>query len=165
MTGSTPEPHRGDLDDPFEIARLVRRFYGRVRGDDLLGPVFDDVARVDWSEHLPKLTAFWCGILLGIPGFDGAPGRAHAMVHAQHPLRPEHFYRWVELFVDTIDQSWQGPRAEYAKEVAASVGRTHGRRLTGERITFPGTTPGLQMPNARAQRELGQQADGGSVQS
>ena len=49
-------PPTGDLDSPGEIAEMVRRFYQDVAQDDLLGPVFNDVARVDWNEHLPKLT-------------------------------------------------------------------------------------------------------------
>ena len=43
---------------------MVRRFYADVTQDDLLGPMFNEVARVHWSEHLPKLTAFWCRALL-----------------------------------------------------------------------------------------------------
>src|SRR5690606_40718107 len=53
-----------DLDDRVEIAEMVRRFYADVAQDDLLGPMFNDVAQVDWSAHLPKLTAFWCRALL-----------------------------------------------------------------------------------------------------
>ncbi|MEZ5204597.1 MAG: group III truncated hemoglobin [Acidimicrobiales bacterium] len=69
--------HRGrDLDDEVEIAELVRRFYADVAQDDLLGPIFEDVAHVDWVEHLPKLTAFWCRILLSKPGYEGNPFRA-----------------------------------------------------------------------------------------
>ena len=67
-----PAPQR-DLDTPEEIAEMVRRFYADVAQDDLLGPMFNDVARVDWSEHLPKLTAFWCRALLGMPGYSGNP--------------------------------------------------------------------------------------------
>jgi hemoglobin len=62
-----PAPTR-DLDTPEEITEMVRRFYADVAQDDLLGPMFNDVARVDWSEHLPKLTDFWCRALLDLPG-------------------------------------------------------------------------------------------------
>ncbi len=63
---------------------MVRRFYQDVAQDDLLGPVFNDVAQVEWSEHLPKLTMFWCRALLGIAqgnlwGRHGSPGE-HAPV-------------------------------------------------------------------------------------
>jgi len=60
-----------DLDDPEQIAEMVRRFYADVAQDSLLGPMFNDVARVDWSAHLPKLTAFWCRALLSVPGYTG----------------------------------------------------------------------------------------------
>ena len=72
-----PTPTR-DLDSPDEIAEMVRRFYQDVAQDDLLGPLFNDVARVDWNEHLPKLTRFWCRALLGIEGYAGNPFRSHA---------------------------------------------------------------------------------------
>ena len=52
---------------------MVRRFYADVAQDDLLGPMFNDVAQVDWSEHLPKLAAFWCRALLGHAGVRGQP--------------------------------------------------------------------------------------------
>src|SRR3546814_1960304 len=83
-----PTPTR-DLDDESEIAEMVRRFYADVAQDDLLGPMFNDVAQVDWSEHLPKLTAFWSRALLGRSGYAGNPFRAHALVHAQEPFRSE----------------------------------------------------------------------------
>ena len=48
----TPRPRpTQDLDTVEEIAEMVRRFYADVAMDDLLGPVFEDVAEVDWSEH------------------------------------------------------------------------------------------------------------------
>src|SRR3546814_2135590 len=77
-----PTPTR-DLDDESEIAEMVRRFYADVAQDDLLGPMFNDVAQVDWSEHLPKLTAFWSRALLGRSGYAGNPFRAHALVPGQ----------------------------------------------------------------------------------
>ena len=71
-----------DLDTPEEIAEMVRRFYADVAQDDLLGPMFNDVAKVSWSDHLPKLTDFWCRVPLGLPGYAGNPFRAvHALVH------------------------------------------------------------------------------------
>jgi hemoglobin len=57
-------PRHRDLDDDVEIAEMVRRFYAEVAQDDLLGPVFINVAHVDWPEHLAELAAFWCRVLL-----------------------------------------------------------------------------------------------------
>src|SRR5689334_23465320 len=108
-------PHRGrDLDDATEIAEIVRRFYAYVAQDDVLGPMFNDVARVDWSEHLPKLTAFWCRALLSRPGYSGNPYTKHQAVHARRPFTHAHFQRWLELFHETLDLGWAGPKVEQA---------------------------------------------------
>src|SRR3546814_8397389 len=104
-----PTPTR-DLDDESEIAEMVRRFYADVAQDDLLGPMFNDVAQVDWSEHLPKLTAFWSRALLGRSGYAGNPFRAHALVHAQQPFTLAHFERWLTLFHEPTLPRWVGTR-------------------------------------------------------
>jgi len=119
-----------DLDSVEEIAEMVRRFYADVVQDPLLGPMFDDVAQVDWSEHLPKLTAFWSRILLSVPGYEGNPLRAHSLVHAQAAFTEAHFQRWLDLFIDTVDVGWHGPRAEHAKVFAQRVAEVHARALS-----------------------------------
>jgi hemoglobin len=129
---AVPEWRGRDLDDEAEIAEMVRRFYVDVAQDGLLGPMFNEVARVDWSEHLPKLTAFWCRALLSQPGYAGNPYRAHLMVHARRPFTREHFERWLELFHETLDGGWQGPKVEQAKNFAAKVAMVHSKQLVGD---------------------------------
>jgi hemoglobin len=125
-----PLPTR-DLDTPDEIAEMVRRFYADVSMDDVLGPMFNEVARVDWSEHLPKLTAFWCRALLSQPGYSGNPLRAHATIHAKREFTPLHFERWLALFTETVELGWRGPNARRALEFAHRVASVHGRQLIG----------------------------------
>ncbi len=122
----------GDLDTPEEIAEMVRRFYQDVAQDDLLGPMFNDVAQVDWSEHLPKLTAFWCRALLGIEGYVGNPYRAHALVNDQAPFTHAHFERWLELFHEAVELGWTGPNAARALMLAHNVARVHAGQLVAE---------------------------------
>ncbi len=131
---STLPPRGRDLDDEVEIAELVRRFYADVAQDDILGPMFNDVARVDWSEHLPKLTAFWCRALLSQPGYEGNPYRAHIEVHAQEPFTRPHFERWLELFGDHVDLGWAGPKAEQAKAFARRVALVHSKQIIGDPV-------------------------------
>jgi hemoglobin len=130
-----PAPTR-DLDDPGEIAEMVRRFYADVTQDDLLGPMFNDVARVDWSEHLPKLAAFWCRALLGQEGYAGNPFRAHALVHQQRAFTPAHFERWLTLFHETLELGWIGPLADRAATLADNVARVHSQQLIGEAVVL-----------------------------
>lgn len=126
-----PAPTR-DLDSPTEIAEMVRRFYQDVAQDDLLGPVFNEVARVDWVEHLPKLTAFWCRALLGIEGYAGNPFRAHSLVNDEAPFTHAHFERWLELFHDAVELGWTGPNADRALELAHNVARVHAGQLVDD---------------------------------
>ncbi len=129
-----PPPSR-DLDSPEDIAELVRRFYADVAQDDLLGPMFNDVANVDWPEHLTKLTAFWCRALLGITGYRGHPFRAHELIHAQRAFTAAHFERWLSLFRDTLALGWTGPNTERAAALAENVARVHGGHLIGRPVT------------------------------
>jgi hemoglobin len=137
-TPSSARPSAGDLDSRAEIHDLVVRFYREVVFDDLLGPVFDEVAEVDWSTHIPKLIDFWCRVLLGEPGYDGAFLGAHQRVHQLESFRPELFDRWYRLFVDTVDDGWCGPGADRAKAHAAVMARNLSRRILGEDWTPAG---------------------------
>lgn len=130
-----PAPTR-DLDSPDEIAEMVRGFYADVTQDDVLGPMFNDVARVNWSEHLPKLTAFWCRALLGQPGYQGNPFRAHALVHAKRAFTAAHFERWLSLFHKALELRWTGPNAQRAHDLADNVARVHSHQLLGHAVSL-----------------------------
>jgi hemoglobin len=136
-----PAPTR-DLDSPDEIAEMARRFYADVAMDDLLGPMFNDVAQVDWGEHLPKLTAFWCRALLGRPGYSGNPFRAHALVHRKRAFTPRHFERWLTPFHETLELGWTGPNTDRAGELADNVAAVHSQQLIGHAVSIePTATP------------------------
>jgi hemoglobin len=122
-------PAAGDLRGRSDVHDLVVRFYREVVFDDLLAPVFGEVAEVDWSEHIPRLIDYWCRVLLDEPGYDGAILAAHRHVHGIEPLRVEHFDRWYGLWVMCLDDGWVGPVAERAKRHAARTGRSLARRL------------------------------------
>ena len=131
-----PPPPTGDLDSPAEIGEMVRRFYADVAQDDLLGPIFNHVAQVDWSEHIPKLTAFWCRALLGLDGYAGNPFHHHARVHDRHAFTSAAFRRWLELFTDTVRLGWIGSNADRAVELAHNVARVHSKQLLGEPVSL-----------------------------
>ena len=106
--------------------------------DDVLGPVFQ-AARVNWHAHVETLIEFWAWQLLGSPGYDGQPLRAHEPVHARTPLSHAHYERWVELFCDTVDRSFQGPRAELAKGRGRKMAAAMERLLAG--VSASATAP------------------------
>ena len=59
-----------------DIREMVERFYGMVRADGRLGPIFE--AHIDdWDAHLIKLRDFWSSMLLRTGRFTGAPMPKH----------------------------------------------------------------------------------------
>ena len=116
-----------DIEQFQDIKSLVDAFYSRIRDDAMLGPIFDDVAQVDWAEHLPKLCEFWETVLLAVPGYKGDPIDGHVALHqrlAEQPdadLEQKHFDRWLALFSRTVDDLFEGPTAERAKRSATRM--------------------------------------------
>jgi hemoglobin len=120
-----------DLSTRSDVHDLVVSFYREVVFDDLLEPVFGEVAEVDWAHHIPLLIDFWCRVLHGDRTYRGAVLAAHRRVHDIEPLRVEHLDRWYVLWVTSIDDRWSGPLAERAKAHAARVGSGIARQLMG----------------------------------
>lgn len=118
-----------DLDARAQIHHLVVAFYREVVFDDVLAPVFGEVAEVDWAVHIPRLIDYWCRVLLGEPGYEGRILSAHRHVHDIDAFRIEHFDRWFALWEASIDARWRGPYADAAKAHAARVGAVLAGRL------------------------------------
>ena len=114
-----------DIATMDDVALLVHRFCGKMRGDALLGPIFNDVARVDWPAHMATLYSFWETMLLGTGTYHGAPYPKHAVL----PVGKAHFDRWLQLFLATVDELFSGPKAEEAKGRALSIADTFARRM------------------------------------
>ena len=90
------------------IATLVDGFYGRVRNDPLLGPVF--AARIaDWEPHLATMRDFWSGVALMTGRYKGKPMQKH------FPLGIEraHFDRWLALFEQSAAELCPTPAASF----------------------------------------------------
>ncbi len=107
-----------DITGRPEIESLVNRFYEKVRADDLIGPVFNDVAKVDWDTHLPRLYAFWQTVLFGDGGFRGSPLGIHFKLVGETAMDWPRFERWLVLFEETVDELFAGERADHIKRIA-----------------------------------------------
>lgn len=118
-----------DLARRADIHDLVVGFYREIVFDDLLEPMFGEVAEVDWAAHIPRLIDYWCRVLLDEVGYRGAIVAAHRHVHDIEAFRIEHFDRWYELWVRSVDAGYAGPLAEKAKAHAARIGASLARQL------------------------------------
>ncbi|MBV6640531.1 MAG: group III truncated hemoglobin [Cyclobacteriaceae bacterium] len=94
-----------------DIKLLVDSFYGKVREDEILAPIFNQRIGDKWPEHLEKMYRFWQTILLGQHTYFGSPFAPHATL----PVDLNHFNRWLKLFNETIDDHFCGEKAEEAR--------------------------------------------------
>jgi hemoglobin len=126
---------RDDIRDRHDIAELITAFYTQVFADDLLGPVFVDIARLDLPAHLPIMCDFWETVLFRAGSYRRNALQVHLDLHMKAHLTADHFARWLELWHATIDARHAGPKAELAKTQATRIAWSMQRRLTGERGT------------------------------
>ena len=132
-----------DIKDRSDIVCLVDAFYLSVRADEKLGHVFDDVAKVQWETHLPKLYNFWDSVIFGAGTFRGNPIAAHANLLQQTELGWPLFEHWLDLFRNTVERMYSGERAGHivrsAEDMACVIySRIHGvpdPRFDPERLT------------------------------
>ena len=110
-----------DIRNRSDIQLLVDTFYQKVRSDELIAFLFNDVARVDWGRHLPRMYDFWENIVFQTGGFTGNPMVAHLQLNQKSPLTAAHFARWLKLFNETTDELFEGDNAELIKQRAHSI--------------------------------------------
>ncbi|MGG5887641.1 group III truncated hemoglobin [Falsiroseomonas sp. HC035] len=117
MSGATPITEA-------DIARLVDRFYARVRHDPALGPVFHAAIGKDagdWSAHLEKLRRFWSAVMLRSGAYHGDPFTAHLRLPG---LTPDLFEQWLALFDATCRDSFPPETALAFSERAHRIARS-----------------------------------------
>ncbi|MDA9126135.1 group III truncated hemoglobin [Flavobacteriaceae bacterium] len=100
-----------------DIHLLVNTFYSKIRKDELLGPIFNShISENQWPHHLIKLTDFWETNLFGVRKFKGNPTKKHLKVDENLDYRIDalHFGKWLNLWVETINELFTGERADKA---------------------------------------------------
>ena len=120
-----------DLVDRSDVEELLHRFYGRVFVDDVLAEPFADLRARGLDAHIPTMCDFWETVLFRAGRYRGSALVAHRNVHHRTPLSGSHFVRWLGIWYDTVDEMYQGPAAERAKDQATRIAWAMHHRLTG----------------------------------
>ena len=123
------------------LERLTEIFYGKVRADPLLEPVFRDMDR----EH-PKHVATWLGEVLGGPPLytEEHGGYPHMVrKHLNRGLTEQMRRRWVSLICDAADDAELPADPEFRSAFVAYI--EWGTRLAVAN-SQPGATPPLEAP-------------------
>jgi hemoglobin len=98
-----------DITSDSDIKTLVDAFYSKVQNDKIIGPYF---AELNWEVHLPRMYSFWSSLLFLTGSYKGFPFAAHAGLPN---LSKPHFERWMELFMQTVDEDFAGENAAIIK--------------------------------------------------
>ena len=110
-----------DIKDRNDIIILVDTFYAKVKTNETLGYIFNDIMHVNWETHLPKMYNFWEGILFQTGNYTGAPFPAHIAVNEKKKLGEDEFNQWIKVFVETVNELFAGPKANELKQKAQSI--------------------------------------------
>jgi hemoglobin len=100
------------------LQKLVETFYGKVREDPLIGPVFNGAIE-DWPDHLEKLQAFWSSVMLTTGRYKGRPMPAHVK-HAD-AISPASFERWLAIWRETTEELLDPEAAAAMQDKAARI--------------------------------------------
>ncbi|HET8839357.1 MAG TPA: group III truncated hemoglobin [Flavobacteriaceae bacterium] len=101
---------RKEIENKDDIVLLVDTFYGKVRQDELLSPIFNEVIKNNWPQHLAKMYRFWGSVLLSEKSYRGNPFMPHSVL----PIEKNHFDRWLKLFHQTLSENFVGRISEEA---------------------------------------------------
>ena len=110
-----------DIRNRKDIEKLINAFYEKVKVDEVIGYFFNDVAKVNWEIHLPKMYDFWENILFYTANFEGNPMVVHKELNEKSPMTKDHFARWNELFITTVDKLFEGKKADEIKNRALNI--------------------------------------------
>ena len=105
-----------------DIRLLVESFYEKVKQDDLIGEIFNNVLYFKWDTHIPIMIDFWESALLEGTKYKGNTMRKHIELDQKHSLKPLHFERWKKLFFETLDEHFAGPKVDEAKNKVELMG-------------------------------------------
>ena len=105
--------------DEVVLRELVHAFYGKIRKDTVLGPIF--AARIsDWPPHLERMTDFWSSVALMTGRYHGAPVPRHIGL----PIDWDHFERWLTLFRESATEICTPAGAAHVIERAERIARS-----------------------------------------
>lgn len=112
-----------DIEDRQDVELLVNTFYERVKSNQVLGFIFEDVAQLNWEHHLPKMYSFWSSILIDEHSYQGNPMIIHMELSKMTDMGETQFGEWMALFSLTVDELFEGANAENAKMRAENIAR------------------------------------------
>lgn len=115
-------PNKHDIRNKEDIELMMRTFYGSLLTNESISPVF---ANTDFEKHMPHMIAFWSFVLLDEDGYKTNVFDKH--LHLD--IKEEHFAIWLEHFEKTVNDLFEGEKAELAKLRGQNIAYTFKNKL------------------------------------
>jgi hemoglobin len=118
----------------------VHGFYGKIRRDPALGPIFNRVIAEDaWPAHLQKMCDFWSSVMLMSGRFHGAPMPAHLRIETKpgEGINARHFARWLHLFSETVAELCPPEAAELFRKKSQMIAQSLQLGIAASRGEIP----------------------------
>lgn len=110
-----------NLETREDIEFLVNAFYDKIGKDKVIGFFFNDIAKVDWNAHLPKMYRFWETLLFGQVSYKGNPMAAHFPINEMEAMEKHHFEHWLKVWTETVQEHFVGEKADLAIYKATNI--------------------------------------------
>ena len=113
-----------EIESREDVFLLVSTFYGKIKKDDFIGHFFlDAIPENKWAQHIEKLTDFWQTNLFLINKYKGNPMTVHTKLDEDYNygITQEHFGKWLELWITTINELFYGDKSEKAINSARNI--------------------------------------------
>jgi hemoglobin len=112
---------KADIGNRKDLELLMELFYGKLLNDASISYLFTEIAKIDLPNHLPILVDFWESILFQSDTYQKNAMKIHTDLHKRSPLQAQHFKTWLGYFHETVDELFEGEKAELAKQRATSI--------------------------------------------
>lgn len=106
-----------DITSRQDIQLLVETFYSKLLKMEGMKEVFEGI---DFGSHVPHIVHFWGFVLLDEEGYKTNVFEKHLKL----PIQSHQFDTWLQVFNGTVDELFEGPTANLAKQRATSLAFT-----------------------------------------
>jgi|GEM_PF-3345421 len=112
------------IEDQYDIEVLIDVFYAKILRNKELSPFFSEAVK-NWTYHKQQFVKYWSAQVLFTDSYEGSILPHHVSVDQKYGsgFTKAHFDEWTRLFVETVDELFEGEKAELAKESAQNVAK------------------------------------------
>lgn len=121
-----------DIKNRNDITAVIKSFYEKVHNDTEMAPIFK-MSKEKWEIHLHRTENFWENWLFQTGNYHGGLMWVHIEKHQDHPLTTELFEKWLSYWFITVDELFEGEKAEFMKSKALEIGQMMNQRLNARK--------------------------------